>query len=134
MIYNDFDKLFDDLFNKTVINTGTVIRDRSSLAYTPGRCSVDLKDDTLEIAFSVIGHDPKNVEVNLTEDQIHIKAVKDREDNSVVGKLVKDINETITLMKDYDGLSAVAEIKNGVLKISISKKEDKKPKKLSIKF
>ena len=134
MIYNDFDKLFDDLFNKTVINTGTVIRDRSSLAYTPGRCSVDLKVDTLEIAFSVIGHDPKNVEVNLTEDQIHIKAVKDREDNSVVGKLVKDINETITLMKDYDGLSAVAEIKNGVLKISISKKEDKKPKKLSIKF
>lgn len=128
MYYNDFDKIFNDFFSTPII------KDRSNLVYSPGRCSVELKDDLLELAFSVAGHEPKDVEVNLTEDQIHIKATKNREDNSVIGKLVKDINETITLTNEYNGLSAIAEIKNGILKISVMKKEDRKPKKLSIKF
>ncbi len=36
--------------------------------------------------------------------------------------------------EQYDGSTAKAEIKNGVLLVTISKREELKPKKLSIKF
>jgi HSP20 family molecular chaperone IbpA len=35
---------------------------------------------------------------------------------------------------EFDGLTAKAEIKNGLLHIVVDKKEDQKPKKLEIKF
>jgi len=103
-------------------------------SYVPTKAAVDLKEDRLELALSVIGHDPKNVEVNLTEDQINIKATKDRENVAVANQFVSDIDETLNLSKEYDGLSAKAEIKNGVITIIVEKKEAQKPKKLSIKF
>jgi HSP20 family molecular chaperone IbpA len=103
-------------------------------SYVPTKAVVDLKDDKLELALSVIGHDPKNVEVNLTEDKINIRATKDRENKDVANQFVFDIDETLNLSKEYDGLSAKAEIKNGVITIILEKKEAQKPKKLSIKF
>lgn len=103
-------------------------------SYVPTKAVVDLKDDKLELALSVIGHDPKNVEVNLTEDKINIRATKDRENKNVANQFVFDIDETLNLSKEYDGLTAKAEIKNGVITISIEKSEAQKPKKLSIKF
>jgi HSP20 family protein len=96
--------------------------------------TVDLQDDKLELAFSVVGHDPKNVDVTLTEDKVSIRAKKNKEDKSVIGQFASDIDETITLTKEYDGTTANAEIKNGLLIISIDKREEQKPKKLSIKF
>jgi len=103
-------------------------------SYVPTKAVVDLKDDKLELALSVIGHDPKNVEVNLTEDKINIRATKDRENKDVANQFVFDIDETLNLSKEYDGLTAKAEIKNGVITIVIEKREAQKPKKLSIKF
>jgi HSP20 family protein len=103
-------------------------------SYAPTKAAVDLQDDKLDLALSVIGHDPKNVEVNLTESQINIKATKDRENKSAANQFVFDIDETLNLSKEFDGLTAKAEIKNGILTISVEKREAQKPKKLSIKF
>jgi len=103
-------------------------------SYTPTKAAVDLQDDKLDLALSVIGHDPKNVEVNLTESQINIKATKDKENKNVANQFVFDIDETLNLSKEFDGLTAKAEIKNGILTISVEKREAQKPKKLSIKF
>jgi HSP20 family protein len=129
MTSREFDKLFDAVFN-----TPNYYSNSTSRTYTPSKLAVDLQDDKLELAFSVVGHEPKNVEVTLTEDKVHIKAKKDTEDKSVTGQFVSDIEETITLTKEYDGTTARAEIKNGLLLISIDKREEQKPKKLSIKF
>lgn len=129
MTTKEFDKLFNDFFSMPMYYTKSNYN-----TYTPKKMSVDLQDDKLELAFSVVGHDPKNVEVTLTEDKVSIRAKKNTEDKSVTGQFVSDIDETITLTKEYDGTTARAEIKNGLLLISIDKKEEQKPKKLSIKF
>jgi len=127
----DYDKLFNNFFNEPLPkwNSGS-----STASYSTNKCAVELKDDKLELAFSVIGHDPKNVEVQLTADKIYIKAKKNVEDKSVIGQFLTNIEEEIKITEDFDGLSAKAEIKNGLLYISIDKKEEQKPKKINIKF
>jgi HSP20 family protein len=129
MTTKQFDELFNDFFNMPTYYTKSNYN-----TYTPNKMTVDLQDDKLELAFSVVGHDPKNVDVTLTEDKVSIRAKKNKEDKSVTGQFASDIDETITLTKEYDGTTANAEIKNGLLIISIDKSEEQKPKKLSIKF
>lgn len=124
---NEIDKLFNDFFKPYSY-------ENRNYSYTPYKLAVDLQDDKLDLAFSVIGHDPKNVEVTLTESKINIRAKKDKEDKSAASQFIKDIEETITLTKEYDGTTAKAEIKNGLLLITVDKKEEQKPKRLSIKF
>ena len=123
----EFNKLFDDLFFWTPT-------DNKSYTYTPSRMAVNMVDDKLEIAYLIVGHDPKNVEVSLTEDKIRICAKKDAEDKSAYGQFVKNIDETINVSKEFDGTTATAEIRNGILNIVIDKREERKPKKISIKF
>jgi HSP20 family molecular chaperone IbpA len=127
----DYDKLFNNFFNEPLPKWNSA---GTSTNYSTNKCAVELKDDKLELAFSVIGHDPKNVEVQLTADKIFIKAKKDSKDESVIGQFLTNIEEEIKITEDFDGLSAKAEIKNGLLYISIDKKEEQKPKKINIKF
>jgi HSP20 family protein len=129
MTHNQFDKLLNDFFNTPIIKDSNRYQ-----TYTPAKMAVEFEGDSLELAYSVIGHDPKNVEVSLTQDVIYIKAKKNTEDKSPSNQFVKDIDEAINLSKEYDGTTAFAEIKNGILTISIDKKEEQKPKKINIKF
>jgi HSP20 family molecular chaperone IbpA len=129
MKYYNLDKFLDDWMKDP-----WMAEPKKYTSYVPTKAAVDLKDDRLDLALSVIGHDPKNVEVNLTESQINIKATKDKENKDVANQFVFDIDETLNLSKEFDGLTAKAEIKNGILTISVEKKEAQKPKKLSIKF
>lgn len=130
----DYNKLFDNFFEEPLPKwTGTTTTNTTT-KYSPNRCAVELKEDKLELAFSIIGHNPKDVEVQLTADKIFIKATKNKEDKSVIGQFVNDINEEIKISDEFDGLTAKAEIKNGLLHIVVDKKEDQKPKKLEIKF
>jgi HSP20 family molecular chaperone IbpA len=130
----DYNKLLETFFNEPLPKwTGTSTISKPT-QYSPSKCAVELKDDKLELAFSVIGNNPKDVEVQLTADRIIIKAVKNKEDKSVIGQFTADINEEIKITDEFDGLTAKAEIKNGLLHIVVDKKEDQKPKKLEIKF
>ncbi len=120
----DYDKLFEDFFEKPKTKT----------TYVPSKFAVDIKEDTATLALSVIGHDPKDIEINCFEDKIEIKAKKSQEDKeNPFNQLVSDIEERITIGKNYDGRQAMAEIKNGILTISLEKKEESKPKKLTLK-
>ena len=104
------------------------------VTYYPSNLTVEVKEDNLEFAYSVLGHDPKNVTIDCYEDRIHIKAIKNQEDKSVVGQMIRDIDETLRLAKDFDGTKSKAEIKNGILSIKVERKESKKPKQLQIRF
>lgn len=99
-----------------------------------GNAVYKIEDNKLQIALSVVGHDPKKVDVELTEDRIFIKAESDKESKAVSKYLVSDLNETLRLGKDFDGLTAKASIENGILYIEVDKKEEAKPKKISVKF
>ena len=123
----DYDKLFDELFRFEQPKTKTT-------TYVPNKFAVDIKEDTATMALSVLGHNPKDIEINCYEDKIEIKAKKSQEDTeNPFNQLISDIEERITIGKNYDGRQAKAEIKNGILLITLEKKEESKPKKLTLK-
>ena len=127
MYYTNFDKVFDSLFE-----TNSPIWKNNSTTFVPSKFAVDVIDDKANIALAVLGHDPKNIEINCYEDKIEVKAKKG-EDKTAFNQLVGNIDETITLGKDLDGRNAKAEIKNGILSIVVERKEESKPKKLTLK-
>jgi len=129
MYYTNFDKLFNSLFD----DNNTATWKNYSTTFVPSKFAVDIIDDKAEIALSVLGHDPKNIEINCYEDKIEVKAKKGEEE-SVYNQLVGNINETISLGKDLDGRNSKAEIKNGILSITVERKEESKPKKLTLKI
>jgi HSP20 family protein len=120
----DYSKLFEEFFNEPKTTT-----------YVPNKFAVDIKDESATIALSVLGHDPKDIEINCFEDKIEIKAKKIGEDKeNPFNQLVSDIEERIQVGKNFDGKKAKAEIKNGILLITIERKEESKPKKLTPKL
>ncbi|MFZ9376741.1 MAG: Hsp20/alpha crystallin family protein [Candidatus Fonsibacter ubiquis] len=122
-----YSKLFDELFSET--NTTW---ENHSTTFVPSKFAVDVQDDIATIALSVLGHDPKNIDISCYEDKIHVKAKKE-EGNKTFNKIVADIDETIRVSKVFDGTKAKADIKNGILLITLEKREEAKPKKLTLK-
>ena len=88
----------------------------------------ELQDGKIELSVNVLGHDPKKINLEATEDRVTIKSTKP-EDAST---LIKDIDFSFKLGKDYDGTKSEAKFNNGVLSIIIDKKDERKAKKLSI--
>ena len=88
----------------------------------------ELQDGKIELSVSVLGHDPKKINLEATEDRITIKSTKPED----VSALIKDIDFSFKLGKDYDGTKSEAKFNNGVLSITIDKKDERKAKKLSI--
>ena len=129
MFYSEIDRIMDSITNHPIWEQ-TI----KSTTYVPSKFAVDIKDDVATMALSVLGHDPKNIEINCYEDKIEIKAKKSQEDKeNPFNQLISDIEERITIGKNYDGRQAKAEIKNGILTITLEKKEESKPKKLTLK-
>jgi len=88
----------------------------------------ELQDGKIELSVNVLGHDPKNILLEATEDKITIKSTKPEGESD----LIKDIDFSFKLGKDYDGTKSEAKFNNGVLSITIDKKDERKAKKLSI--
>jgi HSP20 family protein len=122
----DYSKLFDEFFPTE--------QPKQRTTYVQNKFAVDIKDESATLALSVLGHDPKDIEINCFEDKIEIKAKKIGEDKeNPFNQLVSDIEERVQVGKNFDGRKAKAEIKNGILLITIERKEESKPKKLTLK-
>ncbi len=89
----------------------------------------ELEDGKQQLTLSVLGHDVKNIKLEVTENKITIKAKK-QEGSS---PLVQDIDATFTLSKDFDGTKTEAKFTNGLLTLTIDKKDERKSKSISIK-
>ena len=88
----------------------------------------ELEDGKIELSVNVLGHAPKNILLEATDDKITIKSTKPEGESD----LIKDIDFSFRLGKDYDGTKSEAQFNNGVLSITIEKKDERKAKKLSI--
>jgi HSP20 family molecular chaperone IbpA len=89
-----------------------------------------LEDGKYQLTLNVLGHNPKNIKLEVTETQILIKSKKEETSSS----LVLDIDLTFALGKDYDGTKSDAKFDNGLLIITTDKKDEAKPKKVQIKI
>ena len=123
IMHYTFNTLFDEILN----DKPTLFRD---VYHNRGNYSINTTEDgRQELMVNVSGHNPKDVDVNVSENEIHIQA-KAEKVNSVIG----DVNLKFTVGKHYDGTTAQASIENGVLTILLDKKDDTKGKKIKIKF
>ena len=129
MFYSEIDRIMDSIKTHPLWEQAT-----KTTTYVPNKFAVDVKDESAAIALSVLGHDPKDIEINCFEDKIEIKAKKLTEDKeNPFNQLISDIDERVQVGKNFDGRKAKAEIKNGILVITIERKEESKPKKLTPK-
>ena len=115
---------FVDNFFKDIYTTKPTNRLNSQFESTV------LEDGKQQVTINTIGHNPKDITVDVTDEEIIIKSKKG-EDSS---RFVKDIDLSFTVGKDYDGTKSTAKFDNGLLVISIDKKLSKKAKSLKISY
>jgi HSP20 family molecular chaperone IbpA len=118
--------LIDRLFDTQLPST------YSSTKYTSTITDYDVKqseDGKQQLTLSVLGHDVKNIKLDVTEDTVTIKAKKEEGSST----LVEDIDATFSVGKDYDGTKTEAKFSNGLLILTIDKKEERKSKSIQIK-
>lgn len=89
-----------------------------------------LEDGKQQVTINTIGHNPKDITVDVTEEEITIKSKKG-EDSS---RFVQDIDLVLTVGTDYDGTKTTAKFDNGLLTLLIDKKINKKAKTLKISY
>ena len=115
-----FDKLFDELSRTPSFGHFNSM----------GSYYVMEEDGKKKLLVNVVGHDPKNIDVEVTETEIHIKAERDEKSNP----FVKNVDLKFTIGRDFDGTKSEASLENGLLSLLIDKKEDKKSKRLKLRF
>lgn len=125
MYTSNINSLFD-FFEKELPSYYKVTTNKTSISDYDVK---QLEDGKQQLTLSVLGHDVKNIKLEVTEDKVTIKAKKE-EDSS---PLVEDIDATFNVGKDYDGTKTEAKFSNGLLILTIDKKEERKSKSISIK-
>ena len=115
---------FVDNFFRDIYTTKTTNR------LNPSFEAETLEDGKQKVTVNTIGHNPKDITVDVTEEEIKIKSKKG-EDTS---RFVKDIDLTLTVGTDYDGTKTTAKFDNGLLTLLIDKKVNKKAKSLKISY
>ena len=123
--YTTLDEVFDSFFNNAVFTPPAV-------KYQNSRLSIDVTEEEAVIALSVLGHSKDDITIELEEDAIFVKSVE-RELLKVEKELVHPINDRIAVGDKFDGEKTSAKILNGILYLTIPKKEEAKPKKVTIK-
>ena len=89
-----------------------------------------LEDGKQKVTVNTIGHNPKDITVDVTDEEITIKSKKGEDASS----FVKDIDLVLTVGTDYDGTKTTAKFDNGLLTLLIDKKINKKAKSLKISY
>lgn len=125
--YTTLDEVFNSLFNDVSFPTAI-----STTKYQNSRLSIDVTEEEAVIALSVLGHSKDDITIELEEDAIFVKSVE-RALSKVEKELIFTINDRIAVGDKFDGEKTSAKILNGILYLSIPKKEEAKPKKVTIK-
>jgi len=89
-----------------------------------------LDDGKQQVTINTIGHNPKDITVDVTEEEITIKSKK----GEATSSFVKEIDLVLTVGTDYDGTKTTAKFDNGLLTLLIDKKVNKKAKSLKISY
>ena len=117
-----------DLFEKDLPTwKSTTTLKNSAVGYTKQN------DDSFELAFDVVGHPKENISIDVDGNLLKIKAESLYSEGSIQNNLVSTLDHTIRISTIYDLTQTSAEVENGILLITIPKKEEAKQKKISVK-
>jgi len=128
-IFDHFESFFDEYDNV-----------RSSLtANFPFYNIVKKENNKFDIEIALAGYDKKDISVEYADNLLHIKSIKetksDQEKDGVIhqGIAKRYFSKTFTIADDVE--IEGAELKNGLLKVSLHKivPEGKKPKQITVK-
>ncbi len=120
-------RIVDDFFNTAPQNTG-----RS------GYPSIDIYEgeDTVEIRANMPGVSKENLDIELSEKTLILRGEKKepegKKDYLRRERIFGKFSRSIELPYRVDADSIRAELKNGILHLSLAKSEDAKPKKIEI--
>ena len=133
-----FDKIFDQLMLKQFPN----FQDEVGVSFNQGaypKVNVYEYDDKIGIVAEIPGLDKKNVTVDVEEDVLIISGDKHGFDSDGGKCITRELKQSafkrsFNLGEYLDGTKISAQFKDGMLSISIPKKEPEQPKKHSIKI
>jgi HSP20 family molecular chaperone IbpA len=91
--------------------------------------SFEKNDEGGTLIINAIGHNPKNIDIELINSELIIKSKKPENGS----ELVSDINHKFSIGSQYSEKDIKAEFENGLIKISFGIKEESKPKKIELK-
>tara|TARA_Y100000590_G_scaffold418611_1_gene519564 strand:- start:1709 stop:2173 length:465 start_codon:yes stop_codon:yes gene_type:complete len=133
-----FDKIFDQLMDQTF----PTFKDEVGVSFNQGaypKVNVYEYDDKISIVAEIPGLDKKNVTVDVEEQVLTISGDKhgfDTDGGKCISRELKQssFKRSFNLGEHLDGENVGATFKDGMLSISIPKKEPEKPKKKFVKI
>ena len=133
-----FDKIFDQLMLKQFPN----FQEEVGVSFNQGaypKVNVYEYNDTIGIIAEIPGLDKKNVSVDIEENVLTISGDKHGFDTKGGKCITRELKQSafkrsFNLGEYLDGKNISAKFKDGMLSISIPKKEPEQPKKHSIKI
>ena len=133
-----FDKIFDQLIDKSFPN----FKEETGVSFNQGaypKVNVYEYDDSIGIVAEIPGLDKKNVTVDVEEDVLIISGDKHGFDSDGGKCITRELKQSaftrsFNLGEYLDGTNVSAKFKDGMLSISIPKKEPEQPKKHSVKI
>ena len=133
-----FDKIFDQLIDKSFPN----FKEETGVSFNQGaypKVNVYEYDDKIGIVAEIPGLDKKNVTVEVEEDVLIISGDKHGFDSDGGKCITRELKQSaftrsFNLGEYLDGTNVSAKFKDGMLSISIPKKEPEQPKKHSVKI
>lgn len=90
-------------------------------------------EDSYQIAINVIGIRKEDVSIDVEGNLLKIKGETKYKEDSIFKNLVSSLDHSIRISTNYDINQTSAEVENGILLITIPKKEEAKQKKISVK-
>ena len=133
-----FDKIFDELMNKSF----PTFQEEVGVSFNQGaypKVNVYEYDDHIGIVAEIPGLDKKNVSVDVEDSILTISGDKhgfDTDGGKCISRELKQssFKRSFNLGEHLDGDDVGATFKDGLLSISIPKKEPEKPKKKFVKI
>ena len=133
-----FDAIFDQLVNKTF----PTFKEDVGVSFNKGaypKVNIYEYDDKIGIVAEIPGLDKKNVSVEVEEDVLIISGDKHGFDSDGGKCITRELKQSaftrsFNLGEYLDGTKVSAKFKDGMLSISIPKKEPEQPKKHSVKI
>lgn len=127
-----FEREFDRLFNAAVSDMFTLAPELG--AASPDRFAVDLYEDkdNVHVRAELPGVERKDLNVEMVEDYLTISGSRQVFDAAGKGEGRAEFSRSVTIPGAVQGDKIGAAYENGVLTVTLPKREEAKPRKISI--